>query len=77
MHSIRFKIISVSIAAILVSILSLGLIGIYTVQLQSNRNAVEKLDLMSEYNLAGVGGWRLGQVTSDVWPLINAYVSEE
>ena len=48
MHSIRFKIISVSIAAILVSILSLGLIGIYTVQLQSNRNAVEKLDLMSE-----------------------------
>ncbi len=48
MHSIRFKIISVTIAAILVSLLSLSLIGIYTVGLESDRSSVEKLNLMSE-----------------------------
>ena len=48
MHSIRFKIISVTIVAILVSLLSLSLIGIYTVGLESDRSSVEKLNLMSE-----------------------------
>ena len=49
----------------------------YKVWLENAKSIQDKLDLMSEYNLAGVGGWRLGQETSDVWPLINAYVSEE
>lgn len=48
MHSIRVKIAFVTITAILVSMLSLGLIGVYTLRVESDRSSVEKLNLMSE-----------------------------
>ncbi|MCR5655079.1 MAG: chitinase [Lachnospiraceae bacterium] len=34
-----------------------------------------KLSVMSGYNLGGVAGWRLGQETSDIWPLIQSYLA--
>ena len=48
MHSLRFKITAVTIAAILTSILSLGLIGIFFVGIISNQSSVEKMNLLSE-----------------------------
>lgn len=48
MHSIRVKIMAVTIAAILTSILALGGIGILTIGLESDRNAAEKMKLISE-----------------------------
>jgi tRNA U34 2-thiouridine synthase MnmA/TrmU len=48
MHSIRTKIMAVTIAAIVTSILALGGIGILTIGLESDRNAAEKMKLISE-----------------------------
>ena len=48
MHSLRFKITAVTTAAILTSILSLGLIGIFFVGIISNQSSVEKMNLLSE-----------------------------
>ena len=48
MHSIRVKIMSVTIAAILTSILALGGIGILTIGMESDRNSAEKMKLISE-----------------------------
>ena len=48
MHSIRLKIMAVTIAAILTSILALGGIGILTIGVESDRNSVEMMRLISE-----------------------------
>jgi len=32
-----------------------------------------KLKLISQYNVAGIASWRLGQETSDVWPVLEKY----
>ena len=48
MHSIRIKIVSVTIAAVLTSILALGGLGILTIGIESDRNSVEKMRLLSE-----------------------------
>lgn len=34
-----------------------------------------KLNIMDKYNISGVAEWKLGLETSDVWGLINAYLS--
>ncbi len=52
MHSIRFKITAVTIAAVLTSVLALGVIGIYMMGVESDRSSVEKLSLISE-NIRG------------------------
>ena len=49
----------------------------FKVWLEDKKSVSDKLDLMNEYNLAGIGCWRLGQESSDVWPLINNYLMEE
>ena len=46
----------------------------YKVWLENAASIKDKLDLMSGYELAGVGGWRLGQETKDIWPLIEEYL---
>ena len=46
----------------------------YQVWLENAKSIKEKLDLMSGYDLAGVGVWRIGQETPDVWPLIAEYM---
>jgi diguanylate cyclase (GGDEF)-like protein len=48
MHSIRIKIMAVTIAAIMTSILTLGGIGVLTMGLESDRSSAEKLMLISE-----------------------------
>lgn len=48
----------------------------YKVWLENVASIKDKLDLMSGYELAGVGGWRLGQETSDIWPLIAEYLTK-
>ena len=48
----------------------------YKVWLENAASIKDKLDLMSGYELAGVGGWRLGQETSDIWPLIAEYLTK-
>ncbi len=52
MHSIRTKIMAVTIAAIVTSILALGGIGVLTIGVESDRSSVEKLMLISE-NIQG------------------------
>lgn len=48
MHSIRMKIMAVTIAAIMTSILALGGIGVLTMGVESDRSSAEKLMLISE-----------------------------
>ena len=52
MHSIRTKIMAVTIAAIVTSILALGGIGVLTIGVESDRSSAEKLMLISE-NIQG------------------------
>ncbi len=46
----------------------------FQVWLENAKSIKDKLDLMSGYDLAGVGAWRLGQETKDVWNLIAEYM---
>ena len=48
MHSIRTKIMAVTIAAILTSILALGGIGVLTIGVESDKTSAEKMRLISE-----------------------------
>ena len=49
----------------------------YRVWLENAKSIKDKLTLMQGYDLGGVGVWRLGQETKDVWPHIAAYLKEE
>lgn len=46
----------------------------YSVWLENAKSIKDKLDLMKGYELAGVGAWRMGQETKDVWPLFTEYM---
>ena len=46
----------------------------HQIWLENAKSIKDKLDLMSGYDLAGVGVWRIGQETPDVWPLIAEYM---
>ncbi len=48
----------------------------YKVWLENAASVKDKLALMSDFELAGVGGWRLGQETADIWPLIQEYLAK-
>lgn len=48
MHSIRLKITTVTVAAILTSILALGSIALLTLNMESNRSSAETMGLVSE-----------------------------
>ena len=48
MHSIRIKIMAVTVSAILTSILALGGIGVLTIGVESDRSSAEKMRLISE-----------------------------
>ena len=48
MHSIRVKIIAITISAILASILSLGGIGLLMIGIRNDRTSVEKMNLISD-----------------------------
>ena len=41
--------------------------------LESAESYTEKLDILSEYDLAGVGFWRLGWETEEIWQITESY----
>ena len=47
----------------------------YKIWLEDASSLEVKLQLMKEYNLAGVAAWKLGFETSDIWDLILKYVN--
>ncbi|MGI5838753.1 MAG: glycosyl hydrolase family 18 protein [bacterium] len=44
----------------------------HTVYYENSRSIGPKLDLVKKYKLAGIGIWKLGSETKDVWPVIRA-----
>ncbi len=49
--------------------------GVYhTVWFENSMSIEPKLDLVNQYNLAGIGIWRLGLENSDYWSIINAKI---
>lgn len=51
--------------------------GLYQVWLEDAESMQVKLSIMSKYNLAGIAAWKLGLESSDIWPLIGAYVGAQ
>lgn len=49
----------------------------YSMWLEDKESVAAKLELMNQYDLAGVALWKLQQETSDVWPAISAYMNGE
>lgn len=48
----------------------------YAVWLEEKESLSVKLNIMSQYNLAGVATWRLGQEKADVWEPIALYLQQ-
>jgi spore germination protein YaaH len=48
----------------------------YAVWLEEKESLAVKLNVMNQYNLAGVAAWRLGQEKSDVWDEIYQYAAQ-
>ncbi len=48
--------------------------GTYKIWLEDESSLKEKLDLISDHDLAGVAEWRLGWENSGVWKLFSEYV---
>ncbi|MGN0133030.1 MAG: glycosyl hydrolase family 18 protein [Lachnospiraceae bacterium] len=48
----------------------------YAVWLEEKESLAVKLNVMNNYNLAGVACWRLGQEKADVWEAIAGYVRQ-
>lgn len=46
----------------------------YKIWLEDAKSIQEKLNLMADYDLAGVAQWKLGFETSDIWDIIAQYV---
>lgn len=49
----------------------------YSMWLEDKESIAAKLELMDQYDLAGVALWKLQQETSDIWPAISAYMNGE
>lgn len=49
--------------------------SVVKIWLEDARSIEEKMKLFEEYDLAGVGAWRLGFETKDVWDVINKYIN--
>lgn len=48
----------------------------YAVWLEEKESLAVKLNVMNQYNLAGVAAWRLGQEKADVWDEIYQYAAQ-
>jgi len=46
----------------------------YAIWIEDAQSVRTKLNVMKQYNLAGVSGWKLGLETADVWDLIEEYL---
>ncbi len=49
---------------------------LYEVWVEDQKSIETKLNIMSNYQLAGVASWRLGQETPDIWDVIEAYLNK-
>ena len=49
--------------------------SLYQIWLEDDKSIEEKMNLVKDYGLAGVAGWRLGLETDSVWDIILKYVS--
>lgn len=47
----------------------------YQMWVEDETSLQEKLDILSSYGLAGIGGWKLGMETDGVWALISSFLS--
>lgn len=48
----------------------------YAVWLEERESLSVKLNIMNQYNLAGVACWRLGQEKTDVWEAVSLYMQQ-
>ena len=48
----------------------------YSIWLEDEQSIAEKVNLASEYNLAGVAAWRLGFERQSVWSVFEDYVNQ-
>ena len=48
----------------------------YSIWLEDEQSIAEKVNLASEYNLAGVAAWRLGFERQSVWSIFEDYVNQ-
>ena len=49
---------------------------VFKMWLEDARSIEEKVKLISQAGVGGIASWRLGQETSDVWPVINNYINK-
>lgn len=49
----------------------------YHIWLEDDESIAAKLEVMEQYNLAGVALWKLQQEDGDIWPAISAYMNGE
>ena len=49
--------------------------ALYQIWLEDSKSLTKKLELIKNYNLAGVAEWKLGLEDDSVWDLIAKYIS--
>lgn len=49
---------------------------VFKMWLEDAKSIEEKVKLISQAGVGGIASWRLGQETSDVWPVINNYINK-
>lgn len=49
---------------------------IFKMWLEDEKSVEEKVKLINQAEIGGIASWRLGQETSDVWPVINKYINK-
>lgn len=49
--------------------------SLYQIWLEDDKSIEQKMNLVKDYGLAGVAGWKLGLETDSVWDIILKYVS--
>lgn len=47
---------------------------VFKLWIEDAKSIEEKMKVIEQAGVAGVASWRLGQETSDVWPVINSYI---
>lgn len=51
--------------------------GVYRVWMEEEESMAERVKLISQYNLAGISGWKLGLESAQTWDVINQEMKKE